>query len=232
MTIKIFADGANLKEIELLAADERVSGFTTNPTLMRSCGVDNYQKFAAEAIAIVGSKPISFEVFSDDLKVMYDQAIKIASWGENVYVKIPISNTQSEPTLQLISRLTNEGVRVNVTAVFTLEQISQAAEALEGTTGSNISVFAGRIADTGRDPALYISHAVSVTKNLNNCEIIWASPREVLNVSQANNLGCHAITMTPALIEKLRYVDKDLQLFSLETVKMFYQDGKSAGFVI
>ena len=232
MKIKIYADGADLKHIGELANNTAISGFTTNPTLMRQAGVDNYEVFAHKAIDIVSPRPISLEVFSDEFTEMRTQALKIASWGENVFVKIPITNTKGESSLPLVADLTKNGVKVNVTAIFTNQQIDDTAAALKGTAGSNISVFAGRIADAGIDPSPYMSRAVACAAQVGNCEVIWASPREVLNVVQADLLGCHIITVTPDLLKKLVNIGKDLSEYSLDTVKMFYNDASAAGYTI
>lgn len=232
MNIKIYADGADLNHISELANDKVISGFTTNPTLMRQAGIENYEMFAHKAIEIVAPRPISLEVFSDEFIEMKTQALKIASWGENVYVKIPITNTKGESSLPLVADLTKSGVKVNVTAIFTNKQIDDTATALAGTSGSNISVFAGRIADAGTDPSQYVERAVNCAQQVGNCEVIWASPREVLNVVQADQLGCHIITVTPDLLKKLVNLGKDLDVFSLDTVKMFYNDASAAGYTI
>ena len=232
MKIQIFADGADLAQIRTLARDPLITGFTTNPTLMKQAGVDNYERFAKDAVEIVSPRPLSLEVFSDEFPEMNTQALKISSWGENVYVKIPITNTKGHSALPLVAELTKAGVRVNVTAIFTNQQIDQTAEALTGTIGANISVFAGRIADAGVDPVPYVSRAVAAAKLVGNCEVIWASPREVLNVLQADEIGCHIITVTPDILKKLSNIGKNLEVFSLETVQMFYNDATSAGYTI
>jgi transaldolase len=232
MKIQIFADGADLAQIRTLARDPLIAGFTTNPTLMKQAGVDNYERFAKDAVEIVSPRPLSLEVFSDEFPEMNTQALKISSWGENVYVKIPITNTKGHSALPLVAELTKAGVRVNVTAIFTNQQIDQTAEALTGTIGANISVFAGRIADAGVDPVPYVSRAVAAAKLVGNCEVIWASPREVLNVVQADEIGCHIITVTPDILKKLSNIGKNLEVFSLETVQMFYNDATSAGYTI
>jgi len=232
LKIKIYADGADLKNIRELANNQTISGFTTNPTLMRQAGVDNYGLFSQQAIEIVSPRPVSLEVFSDEFSEMKSQALKISSWGENVFVKIPITNTKGESSLPLVADLTKSGVKVNVTAVFTEQQIDETAVALAGTSGSNISVFAGRIADAGVDPTQYVQRAVRCAHDLGNCEVIWASPREVLNVVQADNLGCHIITVTPDLLKKLVNLGKDLNVYSLETVQMFYNDASAAGYTV
>lgn len=232
MNVKIFADGADLASIKALAADAKISGFTTNPTLMRQAGVNDYEAFARDAIELVGGRPISLEVFSDEFPEMRLQALKIASWGENVYVKLPITNTKRESSLALAADLTASGVKLNVTAVFTNQQIDETAMALSGTRGSNISVFAGRIADAGQDPTPYVARAVDRANQLGNCEVIWASPREVYNVVQADEVGCHIITVTPDLLKKTANIGKDLETYSLETVQMFFNDASAAGYTI
>jgi transaldolase len=230
LRVKIFADGANLDEMCAWARKPIVRGFTTNPTLMRQAGVRDYTGFAREALAAIPDRPISFEVFSDDFAEMETQARVIASWAANVYVKIPITNARGEPATPLIGRLSRSGVRVNVTAVLTSEQVAAATVAVNGGAPAFVSVFAGRIADTGRDPMPVIAHALEITCRVPSIEIIWASPREVLNVYQADALGCHAITLTSDLLKKLPLRNKDLDTFSLETVRMFRDDAARAGF--
>lgn len=232
MKVKIFADGADLTSIRALAQDVSIAGFTTNPTLMRQAGIEDYESFARAAIDVVSPRPISLEVFSDDFAEMKSQALKISSWGDNVYVKIPITNTKSESSLPLVSELTKSGVKVNVTAVFTNQQIDDTAQSLTGTAGANISVFAGRIADAGLDPSPYVTRAVTCAARVGNCEVIWASPREVLNIVQADQLGCHIITVTPDLLKKMSNIGKNLDVYSLETVQMFYNDASAAGYTI
>jgi transaldolase len=232
MKVKIFADGADLGHIKNLALDSSIAGFTTNPTLMKQAGVEDYEKFAREAIQIVAPRPISLEVFSDEFEEMKTQALAISSWGSNVFVKIPITNTKGESSLPLVEELTKAGVKVNVTAIFTIEQIDETAAALKGTPGANISVFAGRIADAGVDPLPYMKHAVNRASEVGNCEVIWASPREVLNVVQADEVGCQIITITPDIQKKLVNVGKNLNLYSLETVQMFFNDATAAGYTI
>jgi transaldolase len=230
LRIKLFADGANLDQILQLAADPTISGFTTNPTLMRASGVTDYRAFARSLLDKVTAKPISFEVFADDLEGMYRQAKEIASWGANVYVKIPVTNTRRDSTATLVRRLTEEGVQVNVTAVFTLEQVSAMAAVLAGGVASVISIFAGRIADTGRDPVVDMKKAVKAAVGSPRTEVLWASPREILNLYQADAAGCHIITMTPDLLAKVALRNKDLLDYSLDTVKMFYGDAERAGY--
>ena len=232
LRVKIFADGAALDEIRTWAARPEIQGFTTNPTLMRKAGVRDYTQFARDALAVIGDRPISFEVFSDNFGEMESQAREIASWGPNVYVKIPITNTGGEPATALMNRLALSGVHVNVTAVLTLGQVESAVAALAGGAASMISIFAGRIADTGRDPVPIVSEAVALARRAPSVELIWASPREALNVYQANAVGCHIITATTDLLAKLSMAGKDLAAFSLETVKMFRDDAVRAGFTL
>lgn len=230
--IKIFADGADLASIRELAQDPRISGFTTNPTLMRKAGITNYERFARDALGVIGDRPISFEVFADEFDEMARQARKIAFWGPNVYVKIPITNTRGEPSYQLIRELSViDRVQVNVTAICTLGQVRAACLSLEGGVPAVISVFAGRIADTGRDPVRAMEAARSVLNSSSaSCELLWASPREILNVRQAGYSGAHIITLPPDLLAKLALADKDLEAYSLETVKMFHADAQAAGY--
>lgn len=230
LQIKIFADGADVDGIRLLVNDPLIKGFTTNPTLMRKAGVDNYEHFAREVLSFLTDKPISFEVFSDDLDEMAEQAEKIASWGPNVYVKIPVSNTRGESSASLVRHLTAEGVQLNVTALMTVAQVEEVAECLSGGPASCVSVFAGRIADAGVDPVPIMASAVNILSAVPKAEVIWASPREVLNVVQAEEVGCQIITMTNDLIAKLPTLGKDLGQFSLETVQMFRDDAERAGY--
>ncbi len=230
--VKIFADGASISEMTQLYARPYISGFTTNPTLMRRAGVRDYTAFARDAVAAIPDRPISFEVFSDAFEEMELQAHEIASWGENVYVKIPVTNTAGEPAADLIHRLSHSGVKVNVTAVLTLQQVDDATSALAGGAPSCISIFAGRIADTGRNPVPLIREARAVAGRATATELIWASPREVLNVFQAEEAGCHIITMTTDLLNKLHLLDRDLAALSLDTVKMFRDDAIKAGYTL
>src|SRR5262245_24283388 len=232
LKVKLFADGADLSAIERLAAHAWIQGFTTNPTLMRKAGVADYAAFAGEVLRVVANRPISFEVFSDDFEEMELQALEIASWGHNVFVKIPVTNTRGEFAGSLIRSLTESGVQVNVTAILTLDQVSRVIECLDADVASFVSVFAGRIADTGRDPVPIMARAVELLKTRPLAELIWASPRELLNVLQANDAGCHVITATPDLLAKLPLIGKDLIEYSLDTVKMFRQDAVAAGFGI
>jgi transaldolase len=233
LSVKIFADGANLEEIKRLSRDPMISGFTTNPTLMRQAGVVDYEEFSRAVIAEIGGRPLSLEVFSDDFAEMANQARQIASWGSNVYVKIPVSNTSGEPSTELVRELAFEGIQLNVTALMTVDQVRTIAKALNPNVASYISVFAGRIADTGVDPVptMRTSYAI-MSALLPKGELIWASPREVLNVIQADQCGCQVITVTPDVLKKLSSVGKDLDLFSRETVQMFYNDGVAAGYTL
>ena len=232
LRIKVFADGADLNDIKRLSAHSWIQGFTTNPTLMRKAGVTNYAAFARHALQVVVDRPISFEVFSDDFEEMELQARKIASWGPNVFVKIPVTNTRGEFAGPLIRRLSASGVQVNATAILTLEQVADIVDCLAPGVPSFVSVFAGRIADTGRDPAPMMARAVELLQLAPRAELIWASPRELLNVFQANDAGCHVITASSDLLAKLPLVGKDLAEYSLETVKMFRQDAVAAGYGI
>ncbi len=232
LKVKIFADGADLDGIKKLAGDPRIKGFTTNPTLMRKAGIDDYESFASQVLKIIPDRPVSFEVFADDIESMAEQARRISSWGSNVNVKIPITNTKGESCVPLIGRLSSEGVQVNVTAVFTPEQVCNVTEVLAPQTPAIVSVFAGRIADTGVDPVPMMRDAVKTLRTTPKAELIWASPRELLNVFQADEVGCHIITVTHDVLGKLGLVGKDLQEYSLETVSMFYRDAKAAGYTI
>ena len=227
---KIFGDGAELDGMLALYRQPFIKGFTTNPTLMRRAGITDYRVFAHQVVAAIPDRPISFEVFSDEFREMEEQAREIATWGEQVYVKIPVTNTRREPAVDLIHRLSHAGVRVNVTAIMTLDQVRTVAEALKGGTPSNVSIFAGRIADTGRDPVPLMAEAVEIVKTAPKAEVIWASPRELLNIFQADAIGCHIITVTSDILKKLSLIGKDLDDFSLDTVKMFHDDARAAGF--
>ena len=229
--IKIFADGASLPSMLESARDPRISGFTTNPTLMRKAGISDYRAFAKEVLASIKDRPISFEVFADEFADMRRQAQDIATWGDNVYVKIPITNTRREPATALIRELASSGVKLNVTAICTLDQVRDTAQALKGGAPSVVSVFAGRIADTGRDPIPLMKEALGMCRAADKkIELLWASPRELLNIVQAAEVGCDIITVTPDLLKKLELVGKDLGDFSLETVQMFYRDAQACGF--
>jgi len=230
LKIKLFADGADKAQILRANPTPLIRGFTTNPTLMRAAGVKDYESFAHEILEVVRDRPISFEVFADEFNEMERQARKIANWAANVYVKIPITNTRSESAMGLAGRLAHSGVKVNVTAVLTLDQVREAAAALKGGAPSVISVFAGRIADTGRDPVPLMEEAVRVLSSHPNIELLWASPRELLNIFQAADLGCHIITATDGVLSKLQVVGKDLVDYSLETVQMFHSDAVKSGY--
>ena len=230
LKIKLFADGADKTQILRFYANPLIRGFTTNPTLMRSAGVKNYEAFAREILDVIRDRPISFEVFADNFGEMERQARKIAAWGENVYVKIPISNTKRQSSMELAGQLAHSGVKVNITAVLTLDQVRAAAGALTGGSPGIISIFAGRIADTGRDPVPTVAAAVDLVSAYSNIELIWASPRELLNIFQANDAGCHIITVPETILSKLETVGKDLDEFSLETVAMFHNDAARSGY--
>jgi transaldolase len=230
LNVKIFADGADLDAILALTADKRIAGFTTNPTLMWKAGLTDYQEFAKRLLERITEHPISFEVFADDVEEIRRQASMIARWGENVYVKVPVSTTSGEPMAPLIRDLSESGVKVNVTALFTTAQVELITEAVKDGAPSYISVFAGRIADAGIDPVPIMARAVDIMVAAPHSELIWASPREVLNVVQADHIGCHIITMTSDLLNKLDLLGKDLLQFSLETVQMFHRDATAAGF--
>lgn len=232
LRVKLFADGADLKVIAAMAANPLIKGFTTNPTLMRKAGISDYVAFSREAIRIVPDRPISFEVFSDDFADMEMQALEIASWGSNVFVKIPVTNTRGDSAAPLVARLALAGVQLNVTAILTDAQVADIAAALSPRTASFVSVFAGRIADTGRDPIPVIARSVEILRNLPLAEVIWASPRELLNVLQADAVGCHVITATADVLNKLPLVGKDLTVYSLETVEMFRNDAVAAGYSV
>ena len=230
LKVKIFADGADKKGMLEMYERPYIKGFTTNPTLMRKAGITEYKKFALEIIQAIPDKPISFEVFSDDFAEMERQAHEISSWGRNVFVKIPVTNTKAKPSYDLITRLVAAQIKVNVTALLTIEQVRAVSMVVQGGPPSYISVFAGRIADTGRDPVPIMAAAVEVLLAAPNAELIWASPRELLNIFHADAIGCHVITATNDILNKLRLIGKDLTEFSLETVKMFYDDAKHAGY--
>lgn len=230
LTVKIFADGADLSSMYEMSLLPHIKGFTTNPTLMRRAGITEYAAFAQAVLQVIPHHPISFEVFSDDFREMERQARLMASWSPNVYVKIPITNTRGISSCGLIHNLTEAGIKVNVTAITTMEQVCEVAGTIDRHTPCYASVFAGRIADTGRDPLLTMRGALHILKSTPNVEVIWASPREVLNVVQANEIGCHIITMTNDLIKKLPMLGYDVGAYSLDTVKMFYADAQASGF--
>ena len=232
LAIKIFADGADLKGMKEAAAQPYIRGFTTNPTLMRQAGISDYKQFALEVLKLIPERPVSFEVFADDFPTMEAQGREIASWGSNVYVKVPVTNTKGEFAGPLLSRLSSAGIMLNVTAIMTNDQVKRVAAALAKDTPAIVSVFAGRIADTGRDPVPLMREAVALLKERPQAELLWASPRELLNIFQADEIGCHIITVTGDVIRKLALVGKDLDKYSLETVAMFHKDALSAAFTI
>jgi transaldolase len=230
LKIKIFGDGADKATILELYRKPYIKGFTTNPTLMRKAGVSDYEAFAHDILAAVQDRPISFEVFADEFPEMERQARKIANWGNNVYVKIPVTNTRREPSLDLIAKLAHEQIQVNVTAMTTLDQVRDVCAALQGGAPACVSLFAGRVADTGRDPVPMMQAAIEIIRMYPNVELIWASPRELLNIFQADAIGCDIITVTNDILQKLVLVGKDLHDYSLDTVKMFHQDALKSGF--
>jgi transaldolase len=232
LQVKVFADGADLSGIKSAAEDPFVRGFTTNPTLMRKAGVGNYEHFAREALQLVQGRPISFEVFSDNFRQMGEQALKLASWGENVYVKIPVTDTFGASAVDLIHQLSSDGVQVNATALLTIRQVTEVTEALETGSPAYVSLFAGRIADTGRDPVPSIKQALEIVHSVRNVELIWASPREVFNVVQAHEVGCDIITVTHDLLVKLELLGRDLTDYSLDTVRMFHTDARQSAYTI
>jgi transaldolase len=232
LKIRIFADGAHVEGIRKAAADSRIQGFTTNPTLMRVAKVEDYKIFAQDVLKIVPDRPVSFEVFADDFATMEKQAREIASWGSNVYVKIPVTNTKGEFAGPLIATLSKTGIKLNITAILTLDQVESVTGNLSAETPAVVSVFAGRVADTGRDPVPLMTKALQILRARPRAELLWASPRELLNVFQADAIGCHIITVTDDLLKKLALVGKDLNDFSRETVLMFYNDALAAGYRI
>ena len=232
LKVKIYADGADRDGMLEMYAKPYIQGFTTNPTLMKKAGITDYKAFAHEILQAIPDRPISFEVFADEFTDMERQALEIKTWGENVYVKIPVSNTRQEMAYDLIERLSGAGVHLNVTAILTLEQVQNVADALKDGPDSIVSVFAGRIADTGLDPVPVMQKALTLLEVAPKAELLWASPREVLNIYQADNIGCHIITATNDLLRKLALGGKDLAEYSLETVQMFYDDAQSAGYTL
>lgn len=232
LSVKIFADGADLAGITAMAGNPVIKGFTTNPTLMRKANVADYRAFALDVLQVVTDRPISFEVFSDEFDEMERQARTIAEWGASVYVKIPVTNTRGQSAAPLVSRLSQAGVKLNVTALMTPKQVTEVAAALHPGVPACISVFAGRVADTGRDPVPLMTECVAIMKPRPELELIWASPRELLNIFQADAIGCHIITVTNDVLAKLPLVGKDLDQYSLETVEMFRRDAVSAAFTI
>jgi transaldolase len=232
LKVKLFADGADIDNIREMAANPVIAGFTTNPTLMRKAGISDYKAFALEVLKTVPNRPVSFEVFADDFPTMEKQALEIAAWGKQVNVKIPVTNTKGEFCGPLVKRLSDSGVQLNITAVMTINQVEEITKYLSFNTPAIISIFAGRIADTGCDPLPIMAKAVQVMKSKPRAELIWASPRELLNIFQADEVGCHIITATNDILKKLQLVGKDLEAYSLETVEMFYKDAQAAGFSI
>jgi transaldolase len=230
LQIAVYADGADVREMIAARQGGIVNGFTTNPTLMRKSGITDYASFAREALDATGGMPISFEVFADDFDEMERQAKLIATWGDAVFVKIPITNTKGESSIPLIARLSAAGVKLNVTAILTLQQVREVTGALDANTPAIVSVFAGRIADTGRDPVPLMREAAEIVKVKPKAQLLWASPRELLNIIQAEEVGCHIITVTADILKKLAMVGKSLDELSLDTVKMFYNDAAAAGF--
>lgn len=230
LRISIYSDGADVREMVAARDAGLVKGFTTNPTLMRKSGVADYESFAHDALAATGGMPISFEVFADEFDEMETQARRIATWGDSVFVKIPITNTRGESAIPLIRRLSSAGVRLNVTAILTIEQVRDVVAAVDPDVPAIISVFAGRVADTGRDPVPLMREAAVLVAAKPKAQLLWASPRELLNIFQAEDCGCHIITVTPELLKKLALVGKPLDELSLDTVKMFHADAAAAGY--
>ena len=230
--IKLFADGADKAGILEMYRSPRIDGFTTNPTLMRKAGITDYVAFAKDILKEIPDKPISFEVFADEFGEMERQAVEIADWGRNVYVKIPVMNTKRKTSYGLVRKLSQAGVQLNITAIMTLVQVRKVAEAVQGGSSSFVSVFAGRVADTGVDPIPMMQEALEVLKTAPNAELLWASPREVLNVYQAETIGCHIITATNDILKKLELNGKNLDVYSQETVQMFFNDAQAAGFLL
>ena len=232
LKVKIFSDGADKEDMLDMNSKTFIKGLTTNPTLMKKAGIKDYETFAKDILSIIKEKPISFEVFSDDFSDMERQAMEITSWADNVYVKIPITNTKKETSKELIKRLAGRKVKLNITAIMTLDQVKTVLSVLDNTVPSIISVFAGRIADTGEDPVPLMKECLKEIKINPKSELLWASPRELLNVIQADQIGCHIITVTKDIIKKLQFISYDLEKYSLDTVKMFYNDAVDAGFKI
>lgn len=230
LNVKIFADGADRDEMVEMYAKPYIDGLTTNPTLMRKAGIKDYRAFCKEILIDIKDKPLSFEVFSDDFADMERQAEEIASWGENVYVKIPVTNTKRETCYKLVKKLASQKIKLNVTAIMTLDQVSEVVESLDPFVPSYVSIFAGRIADTGLNPIPIMDEALKILKVAPSAELIWASPRELLNIFQADEIGCHIITVTNDLLRKLPLVGYNLEDYSLDTVKMFHKDALEAGY--
>jgi transaldolase len=232
LKVKVFADGADRASMLELYRQPYIKGFTTNPTLMRKAGVTDYEEFARDVLHYITDRPISFEVFADDEKEMERQAHKIASWAHNVYVKIPVTNTRRQPMYDLMRRLSADGIQINATALLALDQVRHVAKALQGGAPSYISIFAGRVADTGRDPVPVMKSALEIMAPNPHCQLVWASPRELLNIFQADEIGCHIITVTSDLLKKVNLIGKDLGDFSLETVQMFHDDAARSGYTL
>jgi transaldolase len=232
LKIRLFADGGDKASMLEMYRNPLIKGFTTNPTLMRKAGITDYRAFALDILAEIRDRPISFEVFSDEFPEMERQAREIACWGSNVYVKIPVTNTRQEPSVELIRRLAGAGLKINVTAILALDQVRDVSAALVGGPPAVVSVFAGRVADTGCDPVPLMAAAVEIVRPYPNIELLWASPRELLNIFQADAVGCHIITATNDILKKLDCVGKDLREFSLDTVKMFRDDAVKAGYEV
>lgn len=230
LRIDLYADGADVRDMAAARQGGLVRGFTTNPTLMRKCGVTDYESFAREALDAIGDLPISFEVFADEFGEMERQARRISEWGSSIFVKIPVTNTRGESAVPLIGRLSSAGVKLNVTAILTIDQVRAVTDALDPGVPAIVSVFAGRIADTGRDPVPLMKEARAIMSSRPKAQLLWASPRELLNVFQAEEAGCHIITVTPEILKKLSMVGKTLEELSLDTVKMFHNDAAAAGF--
>jgi transaldolase len=230
--IKIFADGAKKEDIIKMNSLEYISGFTTNPTLMRKAGVKSYEDFSKEILNVIKEKPLSLEVFSDDFDEMEKQARKISSWGKNIYVKIPITNSKGKSSIDLIKKLSNDRIKLNITALFTEDQVKETTLALNSKTKSIISIFAGRIADTSVDPTKLIRKTLNLIGNNQNHEVLWASTRQFFNIIDANIAGCHIITISPDIISKFNLINYDLKQYSLDTVKQFYEDAKKSNYII
>ena len=232
LKVKIFSDGADKNDMLDMNSKTFIKGLTTNPSLMKKAGIKDYETFAKDILSIIKEKPISFEVFSDDFNEMEKQAMEITSWADNVYVKIPITNTKKESSKELINRLANKKVKLNITAIFTIDQVKTALSALDNNIPSIISVFCGRIADTGRDPIPLMRDCLNEMRINSKSELLWASPRELINIIQADKIGCHIITVSNDIIKKLQYINYDLDYYSLDTVKAFYKDAVEANFKI
>jgi transaldolase len=232
LRVKIFADGADKAGMLEMYSNPLIKGFTTNPTLMRKAGISDYRTFALDILKEIKDRPISFEVFADEFDEMERQALEISRWAANVYVKVPVTNTRREASDDLVRRLSQKGVKLNVTALLTLEQVRRIAPCLKDGPPACISVFAGRIADTGRDPIPLMAEAAQFLRAYPNVELIWASPRELLNIYHAESVGCHIITVTNDVLKKLSLIGRDLSDYSLDTVKMFYEDGRKAGYTL